>query len=140
MVAHDCARAYRTNSILTASPGQLVLMLYDGALGALAAARIAFGRPARDLQRFEVINKQLTKARAIVTELQGRLDYTADPEFAQTMFRLYEYYGRRLMEANLRKDAEPVAEVEKLLGEIRDAWAAMLMKQRAPEAEPALAS
>ncbi|HVW19629.1 MAG TPA: flagellar export chaperone FliS [Opitutaceae bacterium] len=138
MVAQDCARAYRTNAILTASPGQLVLMLYDGALGALAAAKIAFGRPARDLQRFEVINKQLSKARAIIAELQGRLDYTAHPEFAQTMFRLYEYYNRRLMEANLRKDAEPVAEVERLLGEIRDAWAEMLMKQHMPAAEPVL--
>jgi flagellar protein FliS len=139
MVSQDCARAYRTNAILTASPGQLVLMLYDGALGALASAKMAFGRPARDLQRYEVINKQLTKARAIINELQGRLDYTANPEFAQTMFRLYEYYSRRLMEANLRKEAGPVDEVEKLLGEIRDAWAEMLMKQREPAAEPALA-
>jgi flagellar protein FliS len=132
MVAQDCARAYRANSILTASPGQLVLLLYDAALQSMAVARQAFDRPARDLQRYEEINRQMRKARRIITELQGRLDHSADPEFAGVMHRLYDYYNRRLLEANLRKDAEPIREVEKLLGEVRDAWAEMLRKQPTP--------
>ena len=48
MVQQDCARAYRANAVLTASPGQLVLMLFDGALRALAVAREACERPAVD--------------------------------------------------------------------------------------------
>jgi flagellar protein FliS len=129
MVAQDCARAYRANSILTASPGQLVLLLYDGALNAMAIARAAFDRPTKDLGRFQTINHQLGKARKIITELQGRLNFEAGREFAEQMHSLYDYYNRRLLEANLNKDVEPILEVERLLGEIRNAWAEMLMQQ-----------
>ena len=139
MVAQDCARAYRANSVLTASPGQLVLLLYDGALNALAIAREAFARPATDFRRLETINRQLAKARSIITELQGRLDFQAGPEFAEIMHRLYDYYNRRLLEANLRKDVAPVVEVENLLTQIRNSWAEMLQKRTSEVEEPALA-
>jgi flagellar protein FliS len=129
MVAKDCARAYRANSILTASPGQLVLLLYDGALQALALAREAFERPPEDLQRYETINRQLNKARKIIAELQSTLDFKASEEFAEAMHRLYDYYNRRLLEANLKKQVEPLIEVAHLLGEVRDAWAEMLRTQ-----------
>src|SRR5580698_952679 len=138
MVAQDCARAYRANSVLTASPGQLVLLLYDGALNALAIARGAFERPSSDFRRLETINKQLTKARSIIAELQGRLDFQAGPEFAELMHRLYDYYNRRLLEANLRKDVAPVVEVENLLTQIRNTWAEMLQNRTAEVGEPAL--
>lgn len=126
MVAQDCARAYRTNAILTASPGQLVLMLYDGALNAMATARAAFERPARDTRRYEIINRQIAKARNILAELQGRLDFGPNQELAETLYRLYDYYNRRLMQANLEKSVEPIQEVEQLLGQLRDAWSEML--------------
>jgi flagellar protein FliS len=139
MVAQDCARAYRANSVLTASPGQLVLLLYDGALNALAIARTAFDRPAKDISRFEVINRQLAKARSIIAELQGRLDFQAGPEFAEIMHRLYDYYNRRLLEANMRKQVEPIIEVENLLTQIRNTWAEMLLKRTSEVEEPVLA-
>ena len=130
MVAQDCARTYRANSVLTASPGHLVLMLYDGALRSLALAREAFARPVEDYRRIEVINGQLLKAQQIIAELQGGLNFEAgDGEFAREMDRLYEYYTRRLFEANLRKQVDPVIEVERLLGEVRTAWAQMLREQ-----------
>jgi flagellar protein FliS len=129
MVVQDYARTYRANSVLTASPGQLVLMLYDGALKAMAIAREAFDRPPEDARRIEVINSQLLKAQNIIRELQGTLNHDAGGDFARTMERLYDYYLRRLTEANLRKQVEPVVEVERLLREVRDAWAEMLRKQ-----------
>ena len=130
MVAqHSAARAYRSNSILTASPGRLVLMLYDGALRALAITRDAFDRPADDPKRFEVINQQILKAQTIIAELQGTLNLEAGGEFAATMHRLYDYHNRRLFEANIRKQVEPVIEVERLIRDIRDAWEQMLMQQ-----------
>ena len=132
MVAQDYARTYRANAVLTASPGQLVLMMYDGALRAMAMAREAFGRPPEDLRRLEVINHQLLKAQQIINQLQGTLNLDAgDGQFAREMQRLYDYYNRRLMEANLRKQVEPVIEVERLLGEVRNAWAEMLRNQEA---------
>lgn len=129
MVAQDYARTYRANSVLTASPGQLVLMLYDGALRSLSIAREAFARPVEDARRIEIINTQLLKAQNIISELQGTLNHEAGGEFSKTMERLYDYYVRRLTEANMRKQEEPVIEVERLLREVRDAWSEMLRKQ-----------
>ena len=129
MVATGYARTYRANAILTASPGQLVLMLYDGALKALALAREGFAIPADDPKRISLINEQLLKAQAILQELQGGLNMEAGGEFARTMHRLYDYHNRRLLEANLRKQVEPVIEVERLVRELRDAWAQMLSQQ-----------
>ena len=135
MVASGYARAYRANSVLTASPGQLVLMLYDGALKAIALALEGFKTPADDPRRIEVINHQLLKAQTIIAELQGGLNMEAGGDFARTMERLYDYHIRRLFEANLRKQVEPVLEVERLLRELRDAWAQMLTQQSGTAAE-----
>jgi flagellar protein FliS len=133
MVAKGYAATYRANAVLTASPGQLVLMLYDGALKAMEIARDAFARPEEDPRRIETINHQLQKAQNILAELQNGLNLEAGGEFAQTLYRLYDYHTRRLFEANVKKDCAIVVEVEGLVRQLRDAWAEMLMKQ---EAEP----
>ena len=129
MLATGYARTYRANSVLTASPGQLVLMLYDGALRAIALAKEEFNSPPENPRRIEIINQQLLKAQSILTELQNGLNMDAGGEFAQTMHRLYDYHNRRLLEANIRKQVEPVIEVERLVRELRDAWAQMLGQQ-----------
>lgn len=129
MVPNGYARTYRANSVLTASPGQLVLMLYDGALKSLALAREAFGQPEEDFRRIQLINTHLLKAQAILNELQSGLNLEVGGEFASTMHRLYDYHIRRLVEANLRKQEAPVIEVERLVRELRDAWAQMLSGQ-----------
>lgn len=131
MLAQGYARTYRANAILTASPGQLVLMLYDGALKSLALAHEAFKQPDTDPKRIEIINEQLLKAQSIITELQSGLNLEVGGDFAKTMYRLYDYHQRRLFEANLRKQLEPVIEVERLIRELRDAWAQMLSQQDA---------
>jgi flagellar protein FliS len=132
MVAHGYAQTYRANAVLTASPGQLVLMLYDGVLKSLSIARDAFSRPANDPRRIETINRHLLKAQTIIGELQGNLNMEAGGELAVTLERLYDYHNRRLLEANLRKKVELVIEVEGLVRELRDAWAEMLCKQGLP--------
>jgi flagellar protein FliS len=131
MVAKGYAQAYRATAVLTASPGQLVLMLFDGALNSMAMAMEAFKRPATDYRRIETIHRNLHKAQSILAELQGGLDMEKGGEFAQTMHRLYDYHMQRLFEANMRKKVEPVIEVERLVREIRDAWAEMLSKRDA---------
>lgn len=129
MLATDYARTYRANSILTASPGQLVLMLYDGVLKSLAMTREAHTWDEEEPRRLEVINTQLLKAQQIISELQDGLNHEAGGEFSQTMEKLYDYHNRRLFEANLKKTIEPVLEVERLFVDLRDAWAEMLQKQ-----------
>jgi len=129
MVANGYVKTYRSNAVLTASPGQLVLMLFDGALKSMALAKDAFDRPETDGRRIEIINHQLQKAQNILQELQNGLNMEAGGDFAKTLDRLYDYHIRRLFEANLRKDVAPVIEVEGLVGSLRDAWSEMLAKQ-----------
>lgn len=135
MFANGYVKTYRANAVLTASPGQLVLMLYDGALKAMGLAIEAFDRPEGDPRRIETINHQLQKAQAILAELQNGLNLEAGGEFAKTLHRLYDYHNRRLFEANLKKQSAPVVEVEDLVRQLRDAWAEMLAKQEPEHVE-----
>jgi flagellar protein FliS len=128
MGAHGYAQAYRDTAILTASPGRLVLMLFDGALKSMANAMEAFERPKTDFRRFETINRNLQKAQSILAELQGGVDLESGGDFARTMHGLYNYQIRRLFEANMAKKVEPLIEVHGLVRELRDAWAEMLSK------------
>jgi len=121
------ARNYQQAAIKTATPGQLILMLMDGALGAMATARAGFQIEAF-APRMEKINNQLIKAQAILRELKASLDLRGGGEFAARMWSLYDFMLDRLSAANINKDPEPIAIVEKLLSEIRDAWATMLEK------------
>jgi flagellar protein FliS len=138
MYAQDYARTYRANSILTASPGQLVLILFDAALSSLAIARKACDEASADPRKLEVVHTQLVKAQKIIAELQGTLNLEAGGEFARTMHRLYDYYDRRLVEANMKKQSAPIAEVERLLGEVRNAWSEMLRQQESAAPQAAL--
>ncbi len=123
------AKTYQTQSILTASPGHLVLMLYDGCLKFISLAKEGFTMPESNPRRFELINLNLQKAQNIIIELQNNLNKDAGGDLAVTLDRLYDYYTRRLFEANLHKRMEPVVEVERFVKELRDAWAEMLRKE-----------
>ena len=127
-MAHGYARAYQTQAVFTASPGQLVLMLYDGALRFLGHARDALQAPEDSPRRIEIINNNLIKAQNILAELKGNLNHEIGGDHAANLDRLYEYYIRRLLEANMKKKVEPVIEIETLVRQLRDAWAEMLCK------------
>ncbi|MCS6245316.1 MAG: flagellar export chaperone FliS [Opitutus sp.] len=124
--ANPGARAYQTQSILTASPGQLVLLMYDGALRFMAQARAGFALPEDNPRRIETIHTALLRAQAILSELRANLDMEAGGDIAANLDRLYDYHLRRLFECNLRKDEAPLIEVETLVRTLRDAWAEML--------------
>jgi len=129
--AHPYARAYQTQSILTASPGQLVLLMYDGALRFMAQARAGFATPEEDFSRIQKINTALLRAQAVIAELRANLDMKAGGDLAANLDRLYDYYLRRLQEANIRKDEAPVIEVERLVRTLREGWAEMLFNREA---------
>ena len=109
--------AYRENSILTATPEHLVVMLYDGAGRFLAQAAAAMRE--REIPR---ANDRLQKAEAILEELLATLDMSAG-EVAERLQALYVFWRRRLGEARLEQDADRIDEVRSLLGELRAAWA-----------------
>jgi flagellar protein FliS len=84
-------------------------------------------------RRIETINTNILKAQNIIVELQGSLNLEAGGDHAKNLDRLYDYYLRRLLEANLKKQADPLLEVERLVRTLRDGWAEMLRNQTSPE-------
>ncbi|RXZ44821.1 flagellar export chaperone FliS [Crenobacter cavernae] len=102
-----------------ASPHKLVLMLFDGAIAAIRQARIQM--VSRNIAEK---GRLIGKAVAIVDEgLRASLNRDAGGEMAANLDDLYEYCGMRLLEANLKNEPALLDEVERLLGEIRGAWA-----------------
>ena len=119
------AKSYKAVAVTTATPGNLVLMLFDGALRFLATALLGF-QDESIAKRNEDIHNNLLKAQRILRELQCSLDLKVGGEFPKTMFALYDFMIGELQKANLTKEPAPIQTVERLLGEIRDAWAQML--------------
>jgi flagellar secretion chaperone FliS len=119
------AKSYKAQSVQTASPGKLVLMLFDGCLRFTLAAKKAFDEE-EFTKKNEDINNNLIRAQNIVTELQSSLDMSVPGDLPGTLFRLYDFVMHKLQQANLKKDPEPIVEAEKIINELRDAWAEML--------------
>ncbi len=113
--------AYSQQATTTASPAQLVLMLYDGALARIEAAREALDAEPRDL---EVVNTSLHRAQAIVRELQVTLDHERGGDIASNLAGLYTYAQGQLVEANVHKAVGPLDEAAKVIQPLRDAWEA----------------
>lgn len=135
MLRSNHSSSYKTLAVETAGPGRLILMLFDGALRFLRAAEAGFELD--DLrERNETINNNLIRVQNIVTELQRCLDLEQGGDFAGNMYALYDFMNTQIMEANLRKEVDPIRTVARLLGEIRDSWQEMLGKQG--EAQTAL--
>src|SRR5262245_47753346 len=118
-------QSYRQVATQTASPGHLVLLLYDGILRFLEQARQGFTKD--DHKEFnEAINNNLQRAQAIINEMNQSLDMAGGGEFAVRLRALYEYFDRRLYESNVTKTQAGINEVLKHVGVLREAWAEML--------------
>lgn len=114
--------------VATADNVKLILMLFDGLLESLAAARghMTHGNIAEK-------GKAIARSTRIVLGLQGALDFERGGELAQNLDELYAYVTRRLVRANAHNDLEILEEVRSLMSEIRDAWTTLpgLMPSRA---------
>ena len=117
--------SYQKVAMQTASPGQLVLMLLEGALRFLDRAEAGFelDDPA---DRNATIHNNVQRTIDIVHELNMALDMTQGAALAATLRSLYAYFERRLVEADVRKEPSPLREVRQRLLVLRDAWAQML--------------
>jgi len=126
--------SYRQIATQTAPPGQLVLMLYDGAIRFLerALTGFAFTDPG---ERNATVNNNLQRAADIVRELNCCLNTDAGGQLARTLRGLYDYMERRLLESNFKKNRAGVDEVVIHLKELRNAWATMLATQGQPQPE-----
>lgn len=106
---------YNNNKILTASPAELTLMLYEGAIKFCNIAVVAVEQ--KDVPKAHV---NIVKAQRIIDYLRQTLDMKY--EVAQDFERMYVYLSERLVTANLKKDKAVLEEVNTHLHSIRDTW------------------
>lgn len=109
---------YQRSAVLTASQGQLIVMLYDGANRFLVQAGIALGE-----RQVEAAHNKLRRAEMIISHLQASLDYERGGEIAPRLSAIYTFCQRHLNQARVNGDAEAIEQVRALLGTLRDAWA-----------------
>jgi flagellar protein FliS len=127
-------QSYKKVATQTASPGQLVLMLFDGAIRFLEQAEVGFGL--EDPGEFNLtINNNVHRAQAIIDELNGSLDMARGGEISQHLRGLYNYLDRRLDESNRTKTPEGIRECLGRLSVLRTAWSEMLAGSPDPGAE-----
>jgi flagellar secretion chaperone FliS len=110
--------AYRQQSILTATRGQLVVTLYDGCLRFLNQAAYAM-REGRQMEA----RTRLSRGEAIIDELLAILDLEQGGVVASRLQGIYVFCSRQLLEARAENDPAPIERVIGLLGELREAWA-----------------
>lgn len=111
------ARKYRATQIESASPGQILLALYDGCLRLCRTAQL-------HIEEGDVAAKgvAISRASAILGELRSTLDHKVAPELCDQLDRLYLFFQEQLSLANIRMDPAPIAPVVKIMGELRNAW------------------
>lgn len=118
---HQYARVGLETGVVAASPHQLILMLYDGAISACIMAI-----PHMRNRDFEKKGALITKAIMIIESgLRLSLDKKVGGEIALSLDALYAYMGDRLFVANRKNEIEPVEEVVRLLKELKSAWEAI---------------
>ena len=132
MVGTGTIEAYRRVEVQSRSPLELVVMLYDGALASLTEARAAAAQGDGHKRRAAV-----SKALAIICSLQETLNLDEGGAVASDLDRLYNYATRRLLDVTLNEDIAALAEVQKLLAGLRDAWHQIAVQQlQAPALRP----
>lgn len=115
--AQNSYQQYRAVQIQTASPAQIMIMLYDGA--------IRFSRIAQQkIDDGDLGGKgtYIGKVQAIISELMSSLDFTIAPELCAQLQQLYLFMMEQLTAANVQVSKEPLEVVVRLLGTLREGW------------------
>lgn len=112
---NNAANAYKNSKIQTASPAELTLMLYDGAVKFCNIALMGLEK-----NDYEKVNVNLVKAQKIIMEFRSTLDFKYP--VAKDFDLVYDYIYRRLVEANVKKEAEIIEDALTYIKEMRDTW------------------
>jgi len=114
---------YNKSKVMTASPAELTLMLYDGAIKFCNIAMIAVEQ--KDIEKAHV---NIMKVQKIIEHFRQTLDMSYP--VAEDFERVYVYLERRLLESNLKKDNEILEEVKEHLNSMRDTWREVMKKSK----------
>ena len=111
----NAAKLYQQNSINTASPAKLTLMLYDGAI-----KFCNIGLEGIEEKNIQKAHDNIMKAEKIIMQLRSSLDMKYP--VAEDFDRVYDCVYRRLVEANMKKEAEVLKEATEHIKTMRDTW------------------
>lgn len=117
----QAAQNYLRTKVLTATPEQLQLMLFDGALRFGEQARLAL-----EQKNFEQSYSMISRVQKIITEMSGSLKHDVFPDLCTKLSALYNYVYRKLVEANIDHKLESLDEALSLLKYQRETWAMLL--------------
>lgn len=117
-------QVYQQQSVMTAAPGDLTLMLYNGCLKFMGRAALAMEK--KDIAG---VNEALLRAQDILAELMSTLDMQY--EVANNLFALYDFIYTTLVQANIKKDPQLLKQCVALVTELRDTWAEAVKITRA---------
>lgn len=115
-------QAYKKTQVNTASQGDLIVMLFDGALKFATQAKVMISE-----NDFSGANEKLLRAQDVMGELMGALN-TDVGEIAVSLYQLYDFINRLLIEANLKKETQPIDQAMGLLVQLRDTWREVVAK------------
>lgn len=118
---------YTTNKILTASPAEVTLMLYEGAIKFCNIAIIAIERG-----EVEKAHNNIKKTQRIIEEFRNTLDHKYP--VAEDFDRIYVYLLQRLLQANIKKDPAILEEVNTHLRSVRDTWKEVMRRNSQQQA------
>jgi len=113
---HERLSSYRETQVKTASRGKLVVMLYDALIRSLDIALENL-----PLRNYEVVNNNILKAQDIIAELIISLNMDAG-DISKKLMSIYSFFNQKLIEGNVKKEAEPIKFVRRMSFELRDAW------------------
>lgn len=120
-MAQNAASIYQGTKINTASPAELTLMLYEGAIKFCNKALYSL-----ELDDIAKVNENLLKAQRIITELRSTLDFKYP--IAREFETVYDYIYRRLVDANIKKNTEILEEALDYIRQMRDTWKEVMIK------------
>jgi flagellar protein FliS len=123
--------AYKETRVKTAGQGQLIIMLYDGAVKQLDRGLELLGKippGKREPGKIEEITKAILKAQEIITELMVSLDFEQGGDIAKNLFSLYTWFNQELVEANITRDVKRIVNVRNMVDDLRLAWGEVITK------------
>lgn len=123
MNASTYKQTYNNAQVMTAPPGELTLMLYNGAIKFLKLALTSM-----ESQQIATANSNIQRAQDIISELMCTLNM--DVEISKNLMALYEFMNRHLVQANVKKDAAMVKEVLELVEDLRNTWVEVIKTSR----------
>lgn len=111
------ANLYKQTSVTTANRGQLLLMLYEGAINNVKKASLAI-----DKKDLALKGQAIGKAHDIINELLNTLDFEVGGEIARDLERLYNFMTEQLVKANMESSKESLQTVQRLMETLLEGW------------------